>query len=104
LEQLNYLRSQHSESVELGGYAVVEGLGAFSIRDGNAHGKGKPHMTAKHRNAALTVNLAGSAASFLIETWEVRSHERRPGLKAGLARGLGVAAPSQGVAGTSSVV
>jgi len=76
-EELKLAPSQHSESIVkqiLGGCcAVVEGLGAFRNRDGDAHGKGKLHGKAKPRHAALAVNLAGSLASFLIETWETRA-------------------------------
>ena len=51
---------------------MVEGLGAFRNREGDAHGKGKLQVKPLPRHAALAVNLAGSLASFLIETWEAR--------------------------------
>jgi hypothetical protein len=51
----------------------VEGLGAFRSRVGDAHGKGKLHAKPAARHATLAVNLAGSLASFLIETWEAKT-------------------------------
>ena len=49
---------------------MVEGLGAFRNREGDAHGRGRLNVKPLSRHAALAVNLAGSLASFLIETWE----------------------------------
>ncbi len=75
-ENLNLAPSQHSQPIVkqiLGGCcSVVEGLGAFRSREGDAHGKGKLNVKPLPRHAALAVNLAGSLASFLIETWEAR--------------------------------
>jgi hypothetical protein len=75
-EQLKLAPSQHSEPIVkqiLGGCtSAVEGLGAFRNRDGDAHGKGKHQVQPKPRHAALAVNLAGSLAAFLVETWEAR--------------------------------
>ncbi len=71
---LNLAPSQHSEKVFkqiLGGcHSIVEGLGALRNRLGDAHGKGKSAAVPAARHAALTVNLAGSMATFLIETSE----------------------------------
>jgi hypothetical protein len=76
-DELHLSANQHSEEVVkqiLGGcHTVVTGIGAFRSRDGDAHGKGKLHFTPQARHAALAVNLAGSMAAFLIETWEFRS-------------------------------
>lgn len=75
-EQLRLAPSQYSDQLVktiLGGCcAVVEGLGALRNREGDAHGKGRQHIKPQPRHAALAVNLAGSFASFLIETWEAR--------------------------------
>jgi hypothetical protein len=71
---LNLAPSQHTEKVFkqiLGGcHSVVEGLGALRNRLGDAHGKGKHGVRPGARHAALTVNLAGTMATFLVETWE----------------------------------
>lgn len=76
-ESLKLAPSQHTEPIVkqvLGGCtAVVEGLGALRSKSGDAHGRGKQASKPKQRHAALAVNLAGSMASFLIETWNERS-------------------------------
>jgi Abortive infection C-terminus len=68
--------SQHSETIFkqiLGGCtAVVEGLGALRNKLGDSHGKGPNRAKPYTRHAELAVNLAGSMATFLIETWEHR--------------------------------
>lgn len=69
--------SQHTELIFkqiLGGcHTVVEGLGALRNRVGDAHGRGKHAIQVTPRHAALAVNVAGSVATFLMETWEWRS-------------------------------
>jgi hypothetical protein len=74
--ELNLAPSQHSESIFkqiLGGCtAVVEGLGALRNRLSDSHGKGMRPVKPDSRHAELAVNLAGSMATFLIETWERR--------------------------------
>lgn len=76
-ETLDLAPNQQSESVMkqiLGNLcAVVEGLGGFRNREGDAHGRGRLNAKPLQRHAALAVNLAGSLASFLIETWEARA-------------------------------
>jgi hypothetical protein len=71
---LNLAPSQHSEKIFrqiLGGcQAVVEGLGAVRNRLGDAHGKGRTAAKPASRHAELTVNLAGTMATFLVATWE----------------------------------
>jgi Abortive infection C-terminus len=75
-ERLNLAPSQHEERVFqqiLGGcQAVVEGLGAARNRLGDSHGKGKRGTRPGGRHARLAVNLAGTMAAFLVETWEFR--------------------------------
>lgn len=75
--QLNLAPSQHTEEVFkriLGGCAsVVEGLGSLRNRLGDAHGKGKLPARPAPRHAELAVNLAGSMATFLIQTWEANA-------------------------------
>jgi hypothetical protein len=60
----------------LGGcVSVVEGLGSLRNRQGDSHGQGRNSYRAAPRHAALAVNLAGSMAVFLVETWEERRAE-----------------------------
>jgi hypothetical protein len=74
--QLQLAPSQHEEKVFkqiLGGaQAVVGGLGSIRNRLSDSHGKGKAAAKPAPRHAALAVNLAGSLAAFLVETWEAR--------------------------------
>jgi len=76
-QQLNLSPSQHEEQIFkqiLGGVnSVVTGLGSLRNKLGDAHGKGKVGIKPSPRHAQLAVNLAGSVATFLIETWEVRA-------------------------------
>jgi hypothetical protein len=73
---LNLAPSQHTEDVFkqiLGGCtAVVEGLGALRNRLSDSHGKGPKGVKPAPRHAELAVNLAGSVATYLIDTWEAR--------------------------------
>ena len=75
---LNLAPSQHTETIfkqVLGGCtAVVEGLGALRNRLSDSHGKGPKGARPDTRHAELAVNLAGSMATFLIETWENRKN------------------------------
>jgi Abortive infection C-terminus len=75
-EHLNIAPSQHSEQIFkqiLGGCtAVVEGLGALRNRISDAHGQGSKPVRPASRHATLAVNLSGSMAGFLVDTWEVR--------------------------------
>lgn len=76
-EELSLAPSQHSEQIFkqiLGAcQAVVEGLGSVRNRLGDAHGKGRRPVRPAPRHAELAVNLAGSMALFLIQTWEART-------------------------------
>lgn len=78
---LNLAPSQHAEEVFkriLGGcQTVVENLGALRNRLSDAHGKGKIVVRPLARHSGLAVNLAGTMATFLIETWEVRRAANR---------------------------
>lgn len=71
-ESLNLAPDQHTEDIFkriLGGcQTVVEGLGAIRNKLSDAHGRGPMPARASSRHAALAVNLAGTMASFLIET------------------------------------
>lgn len=71
--------SQHTEDTFkriLGGcQSVVENLGGLRNKISDAHGGGRMKIRPTERHAALAVNLAGSMAMFLIETWEARQNE-----------------------------
>jgi len=79
-DQLNLAPSQHTEQIFkqiLGGcQSVIEGLGALRNRLSDAHGKGKSAVRPASRHAELAVNLAGSMATFLVQTWEARRYQR----------------------------
>ena len=73
-KQLNLSPSQHTEKLFkqiLGGcQTVVEGLGALRNRHSDAHGKGATGTKPAPRHAELSVNLSGTMATFLLQTWE----------------------------------
>lgn len=75
-ENLNLAPSQHTKQLFkqiLGGcQAVVEGLGALRNQFSDAHGKGRTGVNPDPRHAELAVNLAGTVATFLIQTKETR--------------------------------
>jgi hypothetical protein len=72
-ELLNMAPSQHTEDVIrriLGGCtSVVEGLGALRNKVSDAHGQGRRKVRPLPRHAHLAVNLAGTMATFIVETW-----------------------------------
>lgn len=78
---MNLAPSQHSEDVFkriLGGCQnVVENLGGLRNKISDAHGGGRRKVKPSERHAALAVNLAGSMAMFLIETWAVHQSKAR---------------------------
>jgi hypothetical protein len=73
---LNLSPDQHGEEIFkqiLGGCtSVVNGLAGLRNEFGDAHGKGKKYVKPKPRHAKLAVSLAGTLATFLIETYEER--------------------------------
>jgi hypothetical protein len=75
-KELNIAPSQHSAEVFkqiLGGCtSVVEGLGAMRNRLSDAHGKGRKPVKPSARHAELAVNLAGTMATFLVQTRNAR--------------------------------
>ena len=75
-EVLRLAPSQQTEPVlrqVLGGVtAVVEGIGAMRNKLGDAHGKGEEDASPDPRHAELAVNLAGAAATFLVDSWEAQ--------------------------------
>jgi hypothetical protein len=83
-ETLNLAPSKHTEDIFkqiLGGcHSVVQGLGSLRSRVGDAHGQGKRPVKPAPRHAELAVNLAGSMATFLAQTWEkVKGESEVPG-------------------------
>ena len=73
-KELNLAPEQHTEQVFkqiLGGCsAIVNGLGTLRNKLGDAHGKGSSPVKPSARHAELAVNLAGTTALFLIQTYE----------------------------------
>ena len=71
--ELNLSPSQHTEDIFkqiLGGCSgIISGLGALRNKLGDAHGKGKKPVRPAPRHAELAVNLSGSMALYLIETY-----------------------------------
>jgi Abortive infection C-terminus len=74
---LNLAPSQHQEETIktiLGScQSVVQSIASLRNKGGDAHAGGRSRVRFKPRHAALTVNLAGSMALFLIETWQARN-------------------------------
>jgi len=78
--KLSLAPTQHTEEAFrriLGGVtSVVEGLGTLRNKIGDAHGQGRKPVRPSSRHAQLAVNLAGAVATFLVDTWNARTHER----------------------------
>lgn len=61
----------------LGGCAsVVNGFASFRNSHADAHGQGRKPIVAKKRHALLAVNLAGTMAMFLVETFQARKEAK----------------------------
>jgi Abortive infection C-terminus len=75
-EHLNLAPNQHTEvafkSVLGGCQIVVQYLATIRNRLGDAHGTGRAPVRPAHRHAALVINLAGTVAAFLVETYHAR--------------------------------
>jgi hypothetical protein len=80
-QELNLAPSQHTEKVfkEIlsSCTSIVNGLGTVRNRLGDAHGKGKAQYKPKPRHAELGLNLAGSMALYLVQTFHAKSSELR---------------------------
>ena len=76
-EELNLAPSQHQETTFksiLGNcQSIVNSLGTIRNKIGDAHGTGRRPVRPKLRHAELSVNLAGTMASFLVSTWKDRT-------------------------------
>jgi Abortive infection C-terminus len=72
-KKLNLHPEQHIETIFkqiLGGCSgIINGLGTLRNKLGDAHGKGKKQVKPASRHAELAVNLSGSMALFLIDTY-----------------------------------
>lgn len=72
-KEMNLSPSQHTEDVFKailnGCHTVVQNLGTLRNKIGDAHGHGPQPVKPSPRHAALAVNLAGSMATFLVETY-----------------------------------
>jgi hypothetical protein len=53
-----------------GATSVVEGLGSLRNKIGDAQGQGKKAVRPSARHAQLAVNMAGTMATFIVETWK----------------------------------
>lgn len=74
--ELNLSPSQHTEAIFkqiLGGCSgIVNGLGSLRNKLGDAHGKSQANIKPAPRHAELAVNLSGTMALFLLETFNAR--------------------------------
>lgn len=75
-QNLNLAPEQHNEEIFKqilrGCQTVVDGLGALRNKLSDSHGKKKSTIRPGGRHAELAVNLAGSMATFLLDTFEAR--------------------------------
>lgn len=69
--------SQHQEAIFKTILGNCQSIGSLRNKGGDAHAGGRSRVPFKPRHAALTVNLAGSMALFLVETWQARVEEQR---------------------------
>ena len=76
-EELNLAPEQHTERIFkqiLGSCsAIVNGLGTLRNKLGDAHGKGTSPVKPSARHAELAVNLAGTTALFLVQTYDANN-------------------------------
>lgn len=76
-QALNLAPNQHSEepikAILGGAMNVVNGIGTLRNRLSDAHGRGGAPVKPAPRHATLAVNMAGTLATFLVETWNSHS-------------------------------
>lgn len=81
-QELNLAPEQHTEKVFKqildGCSGVVNGLGSLRNKLGDAHGQGVVNIKPKSRHAELAVNLSGTMALFLIQTFEENNQTKKP--------------------------
>jgi hypothetical protein len=75
---LNLAPNQHSEeaikAILGGAIAVVNGIGTLRNKLSDSHGRGGKPVKPAARHASLAVNMAGTLATFLVETYTDRTH------------------------------
>ena len=59
--------------------SVVESLGSLRNRISDAHSRGPRRVRPAPRHAQLAVNLSGTMATFLVDTWNARKAEQPAG-------------------------
>lgn len=59
---------------------IVESLGSLRSKLGDAHSPGPLKAKPQPRHAELAVNLSGTMATFLVETWKARKAEAASGI------------------------
>ncbi|MBR9648579.1 abortive infection family protein [Clostridium tyrobutyricum] len=73
-KQLNLSPAQHTDDIIkqiLGGcFSIVQGIGALRNKISDAYGQGIDRISPYERHAMLTVNAAGTLATFLLQTFE----------------------------------
>ncbi|PCJ76944.1 MAG: abortive phage resistance protein [Rhodobacteraceae bacterium] len=76
-QELNLAPNQHQgdvfQTILGSSQSIVQSIGSLRNKGSDAHAGGRNRVRFKPRHAALTVNLAGAMALFLIETWQARS-------------------------------
>lgn len=81
-EQLRLAPNQHTQPIFkaiLGSCQnIVNSLGTLRNKIGDAHGQSGRPVRPSARHAALAVNLAGTVATFLIETYSAQMGQRSP--------------------------
>ncbi len=84
-KELQLSPSQHTEQIFRqilsGCHSVVQGLGSLRNKLSDSHGNGRIATKPASRHAELAVNLAGSMATFLIQTWRNKSETNNPSRK-----------------------
>jgi hypothetical protein len=85
VKKLNLAPDQHSDPIVKqilsGCHSAIEGLSSLRNRYGDAHGKGGTSSLPSTRHSALAVNLAGSVATFLVQSYEEKEYGTNQALK-----------------------
>jgi uncharacterized protein YfkK (UPF0435 family) len=80
-KELNLAPENHNEmifkQILSGCISVINGLGTLRNQISDAHGKGIKYVKPSSRHASLVVNLSGSMAMFLIETFDNKNNKSK---------------------------